>query len=150
MKLTTVTQTLALAAIILTAATSAAAAGEPRPWLCRDKPAFSDGHPMRYQVASKSGSSWQIFFMQFEMNGPHDGYSIIQSRQVTSAPQTGTLRTGQYSAVAMFRKGGVWICGYAQESARPHGAITSLCYAAESDSDCAVTLSVNPDQAAAQ
>ncbi|MGO9453615.1 MAG: hypothetical protein ACLQDV_21585 [Candidatus Binataceae bacterium] len=150
MKLTTVTQTLAVAAIIAIAAASAAIAGEPRPWLCRDKPAFSDGHPMRYQVSSNGGSSWQIFFLQFEMNGPHDGYSIIQSRQVTSAPQTGTLHTGRYSAVAMFRRGGVWVCGYAQESARPPGTITNLCYAAESDPDCTVTLSVNPDQASAQ
>src|SRR5208282_3404171 len=150
MKLKAITRALAVAAIIVTAATSPAAAGEPRPWLCRDKPVFSDNHPMRYQVASKAGSSWQIFFMQFELNGPHDGFSIIQSRQVTLTPQTGTLRAGQYYAAALFRKGGVWVCAYGQESARPPGTITNLCYAAESDPDCVVTLSVNPDQASAQ
>src|SRR5262249_14604081 len=72
---------------------------EPRPWLCRDKPVFSDNHPMQYQAAAKGGD-WQIFFMQFQMNAAHDGFSIKESHELGSAATTGTLPSGQYYAVA--------------------------------------------------
>ncbi len=121
---------------------TAAFAGEPRPWLCRDKPVFSDSHPMQYDVAQKGGGAWQIFFMQFELNAAHDGFSIKDSRMVTRSPQSGSLPAGQYYAVVLRNKGGVWVCSYGEETSRPPGVISNLCYGAESGADCQVTLSV--------
>lgn len=135
----------AIAATIVTLMfATAATAGEPRPWLCRDKPVFSDSHPMQYQVAAKGGGSWQIFFMQFQINGAHDGFSILDSKYLSRTPQTGTLPSGQYYAVALHDKGGAWICSYGEETSRAPGDIKNLCYGPEGDPSCPVTLSVKP------
>ena len=125
-------------------ACTAAFASEPRPWLCRDKPVFSDSRPMQYAVSQKGGGAWQIFFMQFELNAAHDGFSIKDSRMVTRSPQSGALPAGQYYAVVLRNKGGVWVCTYGEESSRSPGVISHLCYGAESGEDCQVTLSVKP------
>ena len=119
-------------------------AGEPRPWLCRDKPVFSDSHPMQYQAAAKGGGDWQIFFMQFQLNAAHDGFSIRDSREMTKGGAVGTLPSGQYYAVALYRKGGVWVCSYGEEASPAPGTIKSLCYGPESGPDCMATLSVKP------
>jgi hypothetical protein len=138
----------AIAATIVTLMfATGATAGEPRPWLCRDKPAFSDSHPMQYEVSAKRGE-WQIFFMQLETftggesRGSHDGFTILQSRDVTRTPQAGNLPSGQYYAVALYRKGGAWICSYGDEASHGPGEIKKLCYGPEDDSSCPATLSV--------
>jgi hypothetical protein len=135
------TGSLALIASIALALPRASWAGEPRPWLCRDKPVFSDSHPMQYQVSAKRGE-WQIFFMQFEINAAHDGFSIRESRDLTRTPQSGTLPSGQYYAVALYQKGGAWICSYGEDSPRAPGDIKNLCYGPEGDLSCPATLSV--------
>lgn len=138
-----------IAAIAVLTWVSIAAAGEPRPWLCRDKPAFSDSHPMSYQVSSKGGA-WQIFFMQLESfsggesRGSHDGFTVVQSRELSRAPQTGTLPSGQYFAVVLRNKGGAWICSYGEEATRSTGEIKKLCYGPQDDPGCQVSLSVKP------
>ena len=148
----TLVRALTAIIIISLARAGTASAGEPRPWLCRDKPAFSDRQPMRYQVSSKSGA-WQIFFMQLESfkggesRGSHDGFTIVQSRELTRTPQTGTLPSGQYYAVALFHKGGAWICSYGDETSRAPGDIKNLCYAPLDSADCPATLSVKTNAA---
>jgi hypothetical protein len=134
--------TLAVAVALAVCAATVAIAGEPRPWLCRDKPVFSDTKAMQYQVASNAGS-WQIFFMQFEMNAAHDGFSIKDSRMLDRQPQSGTLPAGQYYAVALYRRGSTWICGYGEESTPPAGTLSKLCYSTDSDPTCQATLSVH-------
>jgi hypothetical protein len=140
-KLKVLTGSLALLSSIFLASTHVSWAGEPRPWLCRDKPVFSDSHPMQYQVSAKRGE-WQIFFMQFQINAAHDGFSIRESRELTRTPQSGTLPSGQYYAVALYQKGGAWICSYGEDSSRPPGDIKNLCYGPEDDLSCPATLSV--------
>jgi len=96
---------------------------------------------MQYQVSSRHGE-WQIFFMKFQMNAAHDGFSILESRELTRSPQSGTLPSGQYYAVALYQKGGAWICSYGEESSRAAGDIKNLCYGPEGDPSCPATLSV--------
>jgi hypothetical protein len=87
-KLKILAGSLALITSILLVSTRSSWAGEPRPWLCRDKPVFSDSHPMQYEVSAKRGA-WQIFFMQFQINAAHDGFSIQESRELTSMRRVG-------------------------------------------------------------
>jgi len=107
---------------------------------------------MRYQVSSTSGS-WQIFFMQLESfkggesRGSHDGFTIVQSRELTRTPQTGTLPSGQYYVVALFHKGGAWVCSYGDETSRAPGDIKNLCYAPLDSRDCPASLSVKTNAA---
>jgi hypothetical protein len=140
-KLKLLAGSLALITTIPLVLTRSSWAGEPRPWLCRDKPVFSDSHPMQYQVSAKRGV-WQIFFMQFQINAAHDGFSILESRELTRTPQSGTLPSGQYYAVALYEKGGAWICSYGEESSRAPGDIKNLCYGPEDDPSCPATLLV--------
>jgi hypothetical protein len=142
-RLARVSCAILLAAAAFFESAGAVLAGEPRPWLCRDKPVFSDSHPMQYEVSSRSGG-WQIFFMQFEMNAAHDGFSIKDSRMLGPAPQTGILPPGQYYAVALYRKGSVWVCSYGEESSRPPGIVVNLCYGNDSSTGCLATLKVKP------
>ena len=140
-KLKVMAGSLALITAILLGLTRSSWAGEPRPWLCRDKPVFSDSHPMQYQVSAKRGV-WQIFFMQFQINAAHDGFSILESRELSRTAQSGTLPSGQYYAVALYEKGGAWICSYGEDSSRAPGDIKNLCYGPEDDPSCPATLSV--------
>jgi len=104
---------------------------------------------MRYEVSSRVGT-WQIFFMQLasfnggESRGSHDGFTIVQSRELTRTPQSGTLPSGQYFAVALYQKGGVWICAYGDEDDRKPGIISNLCYSTASNPDCLASLLVKP------
>ncbi len=136
------------------AAPGSARAGEPRPWLCRDKPVFSSDQPMRYELSARPGTQWQMFFMQFDPNSAHDGFEITQARDLglRGDTLTGKLPRGQYFAVALRRRsGGVWICpGYAHESPKiEHGIVAKLCYG-ESESACLVNLLIRPDHSLAQ
>jgi len=131
-----------------TVATTSALAAEPRPWLCRDKPAFSSDHSMAYQVSSRTGRRWQVFFMQFVPNGAHDGFAIVSSREpgLRGTPQPGTLGPGRYYAVALHLQGEHWICaGYTRDdTGNKAGLVADLCYA-ESGPDCLVDLIVKPE-----
>src|SRR5579863_9837530 len=53
-------------ATIMAAAASPARATEPRPWLCRDKPVFSSGQPMTYDLSLRGGGRWVMIFMRFD------------------------------------------------------------------------------------
>ena len=146
-----ISRALAAMVLISVALASTASAGEPRPWLCRDKPVFSDSHPMRYQVSSKGGS-WQIFFMQLasfsggESRGSHDGFTIVDSRQLSRTPQSGSLPSGSYYAVALFQRGGAWICSYGDEGSPSPGVIKNLCYSPIDNPGCPASLSVKSGQ----
>ena len=150
-KIKSLTGAVAATALTFLSLATIASAGEPRPWLCRDKPVFSDSHPMRYQASAKSGS-WKIFFMQLasfsggESRGSHDGFTIVDSRQLSRSPQTGTLPSGSYYAVALFQRGGAWICSYGDENSHATGEIKNLCYSPIDNPGCPASLSVKSGQ----
>ncbi|HXW83561.1 MAG TPA: hypothetical protein VEJ86_04100 [Candidatus Binataceae bacterium] len=120
-------------------------ATEPRPWLCRDKPVFSSDGPLDFQASAHAGTRWQVFFMQFDPNGPHDGFSIVNSVDLSSrgAEHDGTLQAGRYFAVPLYSRKGHWICpGYTlDQSEGKRGVVAQLCYG-EDDPVCLVTLTV--------
>jgi hypothetical protein len=140
---------------VLLAATAAmpATAAEARPWLCRDKPVFSFTSAMTYRVANSGGRRWRLLLMQFQEGGAHDGFDIVATRDLAprAAHVSGSLGAGQYFAVAMYGRRGLWICpGYAHEKdAPPAGAVSQICYG-DDPSDCPVTLTVIPATAAPQ
>ncbi len=74
----------------------AALAEEARPWLCRDKPVFSYDRPMEYQATALPGRQWRIFFMHYSPDAAHDGFEIVNSREISSRgdPATGNLPAG--------------------------------------------------------
>jgi hypothetical protein len=125
------------------------ALAEPgRPWLCRDKPVFSDDRAMQYQVTARPGRQWEIFFMQYSADAAHDGFEIVNSREVTSRGEavTGNLAAGRYFAVALYREGSHWICpDYTHDDRDPKlGEVSNLCYG-EDGPPCLVKLQVKPE-----
>jgi hypothetical protein len=136
------------AAIFAILFASLAFADEPRPWLCRDKPVFSYDRSMEYQVTARPGRQWRIFFMLYSPDAAHDGFDIVNSREVSSRgdPIGGNLAAGRYFAVALYREGGHWICpDYTHDDRDPKlGEVSNLCYG-EDGPPCLVKLQVKPD-----
>jgi hypothetical protein len=136
------------AAIFAILFASLALADEPRPWLCRDKPVFSYDRAMEYQVTARPGRQWRIFFMLYSPDAAHDGFDIVNSREVSSRgdPIGGNLAAGRYFAVALYREGGHWICpDYTHDDRDPKlGEVSNLCYG-EDGPPCLVKLQVKPD-----
>jgi len=131
---------LALLATLLAFA-STARAGEPRPWLCRDKPVFSSQQPMNYRVTITSRSRWQLFLMQFSPGGGHDGFDIAQT---IARGSSGQLAAGRYFAVALRSSGGEWICPPMVDEEPSHaGSIADLCFGTDAGG-CSVELTVTP------
>ncbi len=146
-------RTLAAGAVLATLTVAPAIAAQPRPWLCRDKPVFSWDSAMTYRVANRGGRRWRLLLMQFHEGGAHDGFDIVAARDLApgAAHLDGSLNAGQYFAVAMYGRRGLWICpGYAHEKdTPPAGAVSQICYG-DDPSDCPVTLTVMPAAGAAQ
>jgi len=133
-----------VASMLAIAMAPTAQAGEPRPWLCRDKPVFSSSQPMRYQITMTSRSRWQLFFMQFTPGGGNDGFNIAQT---IGRGATGRLSAGRYFAVALRNSGGNWICSPVVNEEPTHsGTISDLCFATNQEG-CSVQLVVTPDAA---
>lgn len=136
------------AAILAMLLASPAFADEARPWLCRDKPVFSYDRSMEYQVTARPGRQWRIFFMLYSPDAAHDGFDIVNSREVSSRgdPIGGNLAPGRYFAVALYREGGHWICpDYTHDDRNPKlGEVSNLCYG-EDGPPCLVKLQVKPD-----
>lgn len=127
---------------------STAIADEARPWLCRDKPVFSYDHAMAYQATAQPGHQWRIFFMQYSPDAAHDGFDIVNSREISSRGDavSGNLPPGRYFAVALHRgSGSHWICpDYTHDNRNPTlGEVSNLCYG-EDGPPCLVTLKVKP------
>jgi len=132
----------------------AASAEEPRPWLCRDKPVFSYDHAMQYQATARPGRQWRIFFMQYSPDAAHDGFDIVNSREIGSRgdSETGSLNAGRYFAVALYRgNGSHWICpDYTHDNRNPSlGEVSNLCYG-EDGPPCLVNLKVKPSAPASR
>lgn len=143
-----------MAAVFAIAAAGAASAAEARPWLCRDKPVFSYERSMEYQATARPGRQWKLFFMQFQANAAHDGFDIVNSREIPARGEgvSGRLEAGRYFAVALYRGvDGHWICpDYTQDNRNPKlGEVSNLCYG-EDGPPCLVNLNVKPDQSLAQ
>lgn len=145
MKLLRFVSTAAVFAMLLA---SPAFAVEARPWLCRDKPVFSYDRSMEYQVTARPGRQWRIFFMQFSPDAAHDGFDIVNSRDISSRgePVSGNLAAGRFFAVALYRQGGNWICPeYTHDDRNPKlGEVSNLCYG-DDGPPCLVKLQVKPD-----
>jgi hypothetical protein len=136
--------TIAAAFAALTIGATSARGAEARPWLCRDKPVFSDSTAMNYSVTTRTGRAWRMFFMAFEPGAAHDGFEIVRSAPLApGSDATGSLEAGRYFAVAMYASGGNWICpGYAQDSEhRPAGELYNICYGQDGP-PCLVTLAI--------
>lgn len=139
---------VALSALCL-AFESGAAAAEPRPWLCRDKPVFSSDKPVRYEAKSRGKRYWRIFFMQFVPGGPHDGFTITASDDVRAGTSDarGELGSGQFFAVALYLgTGGHWLCPRSVREvneARSPEVVSSLCYSDEESGPCRVALTIS-------
>jgi hypothetical protein len=137
-----------IAAAIAIALSSAALAEEGRPWLCRDKPVFSYDRSMEYQVTARPGRQWRIFFMKYSPDAAHDGFDIVNSREVGGRgdPVAGSLTAGRYFAVALYREGSHWICpDYTHDDRNPKlGEVSNLCYG-DGGPPCLVKLQVKPD-----
>ncbi len=137
------------ASMFLAALPSPARAAEPRPWLCRDKPVFSDSHPMSYKARAQKGREWHIFLMQFSPGAGHDGFEIVKTIELPhgGGETGGQIPPGQYYAVALYHQAsGYWICpAYASEqSPPPLGVIRSLCFS-DTESGCKVKLTLSGD-----
>jgi hypothetical protein len=140
-----------IAAATATIVASSVFAQEARPWLCRDKPVFSDNRSMEYHVTASPGRQWRIFFMQYSPDAAHDGFDIVNSREISSHgdPVSGNLTAGRYFAVALYRQSGHWICpDYTHDDRNPSlGEISNLCYG-EDGPPCLVKLQVKPNATA--
>ena len=139
-------RTFSIAAAFAMLIAANAFAQEARPWLCRDKPVFSYDHAMEYKVSALPGRQWRMFFMQYSPDAAHDGFDIVDSREIASRGDliAGNLTAGRYFAVALYRgPGGHWICpGYAEDDRDPKlGQVSNLCYG-EDGPPCLVTLEV--------
>ena len=120
-----------------------ALAMEPRPWLCREIPVFSNDKPMTWTAKRAGAGQWVLTFMHYDaQGGGHDGFTVVATEPVSSAGVSGTLAAGRYYAVALHRAGEHWIC---PENASPTGAsagyVTRLCYGEDADS-CDVRMTV--------
>jgi hypothetical protein len=148
MKILKTATCFSIAAAIAALVATSAFAQEARPWLCRDKPVFSFEHSMEYQATATSGRQWRIFFMQFSPDAAHDGFDIVNSREISSHgdPVSGNLTAGRYFAVALYRQGGHWICpDYTHDDRDPKlGEVSNLCYG-EDGPPCLVKLKVTPE-----
>jgi hypothetical protein len=139
---------LSTAAAIAILMSSAAFAQEARPWLCRDKPVFSYERSMEYQATARPGRQWRLFLMQYSPDAAHDGFDIVNSREISARGDaiTGNLAAGRYFAVALYREGGHWICpDYTHDDRNPRlGEVSNLCYG-DDGPPCLVKLQVKPD-----
>jgi hypothetical protein len=149
MKISRLGRRLSIAAALVTVLAGSAFAQEARPWLCRDKPVFSYERSMEYQATARPGRQWRMFFMQYSPDAAHDGFDIVNSRELSSRgdPTAGNLAAGRYFAVALYRgAGGHWICpDYTHDDRDPKlGEVSNLCYG-EDGPPCLVKLRVKPD-----
>ncbi len=134
---------LALGLLTIGPACGPSRAAEARPWLCRDKPVFSTPGPSRMELVSRSARRWQVFLMQFDPSGGHDGFTITNSYELGPGRRQATenLAAGRFFAVALFNSGGHWICPAPAQDKRAPGTVAGLCYGAN-EGDCDVSLTV--------
>jgi len=129
-------------AALLLLGVAKAGAAEPRPWLCRDKPALSASKPMRFEAQCHGARRWQLFFMAFDPSGGHDGFTIARSHSLGSEATTGTLESGRYFAVALYLEGGRWVCPAAvEDTARGGAVIANLAYSDGGGGSCSLKVS---------
>jgi hypothetical protein len=135
-------RSLAVSGLVLFVSMGKAAAAEPRPWLCRDKPAVSASKPMRFEAECHGARRWQLFFMAFDPSGGHDGFTIARSNPLGAATTNGTLESGRYFAVALYLAAGHWVCPAAVEenASRSSMAIADLTYSDGGASSCSLKV----------
>src|SRR5215469_7107011 len=137
--------TITVATLAALGVGSRALGAEARPWLCRAKSVFSSNKPMTYEATNRGGGRWLMTFMRFDPSGlGHDGFTVSTTQEVATHTE-GTLESGQWYALALYRSGGHWICpGNAGESDEPApGVISNLCFGREIG-ECEVKLTVRP------
>ena len=143
---------LILAIAIICATAPEVFAGQVRPWVCRDKAAFSSSHPMTYEATATGRHLWTLSFMQFQMGGPNEGFTSIARHVLRPSGDsvTGQLPPGHYFAVAVYRSGSYWPCPQnVQEDDRVKpGVIATLCFG-EDGGSCPVKVTIRPADAPA-
>ena len=108
--------------MLILIAAGAASASEARPWLCRDKPVFSSSGPSRMDLSSHDSRHWQVFLMQFDPSGGHDGFSITNNYDLGARRKP---RGRSADPGPILRGGAVWIgrpldlCGAGERPAHP-------------------------------
>lgn len=122
-------------------APACAAQAEPRPWLCRDKPAFSSTGPVRFRLTCEGKRRWLVSFMRLDLGGAHDGFSVITARELgpSASAQEGSLSGNRFFAVALYLSGGHWICARSVRENQPaggDGVIEDLSYSDDGSSSC--------------
>lgn len=133
---------LAIFAALLLLGIAKANAAEPRPWLCRDKPAVSASKPMHFEAQCRGARRWQLFFLAFDPSGGHDGFTIARSHSLGSEATTGSLESGRYFAVALYLEGGHWVCPAAvEDTARGGAVIANLAYSDGVGGSCSLKVS---------
>src|SRR5258708_39786501 len=89
------------AAALIAATVPVLRAAEPRPWLCRDIPVFSNPKPMSWHATPRGAGRWLMTFMHYDPAGGHDGFTIVSTRAIHGSTN-GVLEAGQYYAVALY------------------------------------------------
>jgi hypothetical protein len=113
---------------------------QPRPWLCRQIPVFSDSAPMTWHATKRGTGRWLMIFMRYAPAGGHDGFTIVSTHNVNGEAD-GALAAGRWYAVAQYSAEGHWICPGNVNESSPAGSISNLCYG-EDDGACDVKLVV--------
>ena len=138
---------LILAGALICATAPNVFAGRARPWVCRDKAAFSSKHPITYEATATGRHLWILSFMQFHMGGPNEGFTSIAKRVLRprGGGVTGQLPAGHYFAVAVYRRGTYWPCPQnVQEDDRVKpGVIATLCFGEEGGL-CSAKVTIRP------
>lgn len=133
-----------LAALLMVVVYPAAGrATEPRPWLCRDLPAFSSREPMVYRATARSPRRWRLSLLQFQQGAPHDNLVVETSRPLDQRHAvSGRLAPGTYYAVAQYAgPQGHWICPARSEDESASGYLASFCFS-DPAGGCAVRMRV--------
>ncbi|HEV3111854.1 MAG TPA: hypothetical protein VGY99_15310 [Candidatus Binataceae bacterium] len=94
-------------------------------------------------LASHDSRRWQVFLMQFDPSGGHDGFTITDSYSLGpgSRQSSANVSAGRFFAVALYNSGGRWICPGPAHDERAPGTIADLCYSSDGGT-CDVTLTV--------
>lgn len=133
--------TRALCALMVVMVAGVASAAEPRPWLCRDKPVVSSSQPVSYDLSCEGGGRWKIFFMQSDVGGGHDGFTVRASRDMPAhGAAHGILSSGQYFAVGLsLGRSGHWLCPSSVDEdndSKASGAIADFTYVGSGPGTC--------------
>jgi len=97
---------------------------------------------MTYEAENQGGGQWVITFMRFDPAAGHDGFTVVSTQEVAGHAE-GSLDSGQWFAVGLYREGSHWICAAHATEGHQYvpGIVRDLCYG-EDEGSCQVKLTV--------